>query len=216
MYELAELQPYADTSLLPTLTRWLLDAGQKIIASQQQLADQLRRILDERAIAESQRVQVLCASIKQLAFQFAKKGLAVPLTLEIETNAGIVMPMERKLWSAPIDMVVEESPEVYEGEVDLNAFHELANQFYVDERLLSERIEQMLEIQSEVTLMALVEQFPIEKGVAEVLTYVRMAMESKQHQVQQTHHDEIEVWMSDGNRLITLQVPHTVFRRIRA
>ncbi|NJO84808.1 MAG: DUF3375 family protein [Blastochloris sp.] len=59
------------TSPLHSLTKRLLDAGQKIIASNQLLAEQLRRMLDERAVVESQRVRQLCAEIKQRAFQHA-------------------------------------------------------------------------------------------------------------------------------------------------
>jgi hypothetical protein len=58
------------------------------------------------------------------------------------------------------------------GDVVINALFE---QVYVDERLLASRIQKMLQRCSQITLKELIIEFPVEKGLSELIVYLKLA-----------------------------------------
>ena len=191
--ELAELRSaLSDDYLLPHLPGYLVTAGEKIVHSNARLAEQLRRLLDEQTIAENRRVHELIQEIKQAVFlrDTSEKGALV----ELESAPEVQMVMDRELWTPTHTQVFSEQPQQASSE-DLREidFTRLYSQFAVDEMILRRRIETLLEQRPLVRLSEVLEHYPIEKGLAEVLTYCVLAARDPRHLIDPTSSEEISI-----------------------
>ena len=191
--ELAELRSaLSDDYLLPHLPGYLVTAGEKIVHSNARLAEQLRRLLDEQTIAENRRVHELIQEIKQAVFlrDTSEKGALV----ELESAPEVQMVMDRELWTPTHTQVFSEQPQQASSE-DLREidFTRLYSQFAVDEMVLRRRIETLLEQRPLVRLSEVLEHYPIEKGLAEVLTYCVLAARDPRHLIDPTSSEEISI-----------------------
>ena len=190
--ETAELR--AD-SILPSLSKRLLDAGQQVVASNQQLAEQLRRMLDEKVVAESQRVRYLCTAIKQLALQHAAHPPdGVLLTLELDPDLRLAM--DRPVWSPALETRLDARVPLAgdaDSQDDSGLIDALYQQFYVDHELLRGHIERMLETRDTVTLTEILAFYPAQKGIAELLAYLQMAAAGAVHEIDLDFNDQVMV-----------------------
>ena len=196
VYALPELGAMRDEyGLLRRLKHNLLDASEKIIQSNHRLADQLRRMLDERNLAEGRRVRELIGAIKQTA----ARTVAAPPTddafLELEGEPDVRMPMEKPLWepNAPPSFSGH-SVVLADGDLDAADLSRLYGQFYIDEELLRQRVATLLETRNRVTLAEVAARYPITQGLAEVIGYVQLAA-----------HSAAQI---DGDQSETLRIQH--------
>ncbi len=215
--QLEELAEVRQRSILPGLTKRLQEAGGKIIESNKQLATQLRRMLDEQSIAESQRVRELCAQIKQLAFQHVSHppvGSAFREFTTVEVLIPVQMLLDRPLWSRGEAAYVE-PPEalVPEDRFDPDEWAELYAQFYVDEDELVERISHFLDERDTISLREILNTYPTSKGISEVLTYLKIAAEAP-HILEPERTESISVAQYESGREVLVKIPYTVFRRM--
>lgn len=214
VYTLPDLGDLRSSSALNGLTKRLLDAGHKIIDSNRLLAEQLRRMLDERVIAESQRVRQLCAEIKQMAFQHVSHPPENDQFLLIELTPDVNLIYDRPLWSAPQETRYDDhTPLLVAAEENGHLLDLLYNQFYIDQALLEYRISTLLEQCETITLEEVFAKYPAEKGIAEVLTYLRIAVQNVYHEINLNTIDHLEICLNDGETIIRLRVPHTRFNR---
>jgi len=216
--ELSELRSaLSDDHLLPRLPGYLVSAGEKVVHSNSRLAEQLRRLLDEQALAENRRVHELIQEIKQEVFL---RGPTLPeqeILLELEGAPETQLVMERSLWEPAKTQTFNEQPLEVSNE-DLHAidFTSLYRQFSVDEMLLRRRIETLLEKHSQVRLSEVLAQYPVEKGLAEVLTYCALAARDPRHQIDPALREEIRLATSGLETLATervLVLPRISYRR---
>lgn len=177
---LSELAP--NYPLLRRLARALLEAGEKIVQSNHRLAEQLRRLLDDRALAESRRVRELIDAIKLQAVRLAD---APPESafLWLDGPPDIGMPMEKLLWEPNVATVFVAQPQAAVDTVADTSIGTLYRQFYVDERQLQRRIETLLETRPSCTLSELLDAYPPEKGIAEIIAYLAIASRDPRHSI---------------------------------
>jgi uncharacterized protein DUF3375 len=214
--ELAELRAVlSDDYLLPRLPGYLVTAGEKVVHSNARLAEQLRRLLDEQTIAENRRVHELIQEIKQAVFlqELPEKGTL----LELEGVPEVQMVMERALWEPTHTQLLSELPQQASQE-DLREidFTRLSSPFVVDEMLLRRRIETLLEQRPLVPLSEVLTCYPIEKGLAEVLTYCVLAARDPRHLIDPTSSEEISIMSTNLEALHTTRVlllPRIAYRR---
>jgi hypothetical protein len=162
VYNLPALQELAPNHpLLRRLSRALLEAGEKIVQPNHRLAEQLRRLLDDRALAESRRVRELIDAIKRHAARLADAPPEGTL-LWLEGLPDVSMPMEKLLWEPNVATLFAAGPQEAGDIPDDTSIGALDRQFYVDERRLQQRIEAMLETRPACTLAELLDIYPAE------------------------------------------------------
>ena len=125
--------------LLPRLSGYLVNAGEKVVHSNARLAEQLRRLLDEQTQAENCRVQELIQDIKHGAYSLSQRiPDNVPL-LELEGTPEIQLIMERNFWEPPNTPTFGNQPgDVSEGDLDNVDLTNLYNQFSYQGRRVRE------------------------------------------------------------------------------
>lgn len=214
-YSLSDLHDVTqERGLLRNVTRYLLDWGEKIVLSNQRLAEQVRRLLDERNIAEMRRVRELIKEIQQLAFQRVDESSEIEDFIHIEGDPEIQMMMERGFWQPP-EVVQFDTRPLQNADTSLNAADllPLYNPYYIDESILRRNIDRILSDRPQATLTELVSKFPIEKGLAELLGYLVLATKDERHRIDTRQIEKIYIrTVGDGEGYL-INVPHTVFRK---
>lgn len=215
IYRLPALGDLAsDQPLLRRLTRALIDAGEKIVQSNYRLAEQVRRMLDDRTLAESRRAAELIAEIKQHALRCAERPPEAEAFLELEGPPEVQLVMERPLWEPRAEVQLDLAPLLEAAsELDDASLHELYRQFYVDEGLLRRQIETLLEERPHCTLGEVLERFPARKGLAEILGYLAIAASDARHQIDLATADALTLpAAADLGAPRLLRLPRVVFR----
>lgn len=207
-----------DNTILPRLTSYLLDAGERVNRSNQRLAEHLRRIVDTRNITESRRVQALSGEIKHLVSQIHPDARNPLLStrrpfFELEGDPEINLPLARPLFDPPPQLAAAERPCLAATQLDVDTLSLLYDSFFVDERVLQANIKRLLMSRPQVTLAELVESYPVTQGVAEVIAYILIAAREPQHTIERAAQQTIVIQTPKGAGQKTLAVPKVVFRQ---
>lgn len=212
VYNLPTLQELAPNyPLLRRLSRALLEAGEKIVQSNHRLAEQLRRLLDDRALAESRRVRELIDAIKRQAARLADAPPAGPL-LWFEGPPDVSMPMEKLLWEPNAATLFATRPQETGDIPDDTSIGALYRQFYVDESRLQRRIEAMLETRPACTLAELLNMYPAERGISELIAYLAIASRDERHSIEDDTNEPVMLPASGDVGEREIAMPRIVFR----
>ena len=184
-----------DQQIVRQLKRRLIDAGAKIVDSNRRLAEQLRKLLDEQRLAEARRVQELIAEIKQTAIHLEQTFPEGADFIELDGLPAVNLPMERQFWRPTVktsfgDIAVA----LGAATVDEADWAALFNQHYVDESRLRRNIDILLDQRPQVTLTEVIQAFPVQQGLAEVLAYLAIATKQGQHKINPTIRETVDLW----------------------
>jgi hypothetical protein len=198
--------------VLRYLKRYLLEAGTQVASSNRRLIQQLRHVLDEQQAGRMQRLRDLITDIGQLALELSPTFPEDEAFIELEGAPAVDMPLERQLWEPPTASRFDHRP-LTQGEANLAEadFNALSNHVYVNEQQLRRNIDTLLERRQSVTLADVVQSYPIERGLTEVIAYLSIAAKSGQHRIHTDVHDTIAVGQQPERRDMTL--PRIVFSR---
>jgi len=207
--ELVRIQELAEQGEgLETIRRMvplLLAEAEKVMRTNQRLSATLRRLLDARATRERQRVAQLLAEIRGSFAELAASPPTDAIFVEVETNAEIGSPFSRIFWSEPqrfekLDLTEHMADEDRRWE----AFRQLASMHRLDWRMMQQRIQATVALHGTATLGCLLDQYPPEGGVIEVLGYLQLARD-KGHLVHQECVEQLVLPPTNG-RLYALAV----------
>lgn len=218
VYDQPRLNRFAsNNATLRRLTTHLLDAGERVNQSNQRLAEHLRRVVDTRNVLESRRVQTLSQEIKHLVSRLGDDDLVPMLSprrrfFAMEGDPIVELPLERPLFEPPEHLVASDRPQQAGNAIDVSTLLSLYETFYIDDTALRDNIRRMLMSKVEVSLSELIKSYPITQGISEVVSYLLIAIDTPQHEVDRTNPEVITVKMVNGNER-NLTIPRLVFRR---
>lgn len=212
VYQLPDLQNLepAQGQRLRRLKRNLIDAAAKIVESNRRLGEQLRKLLDEQNLAEVRRVIELTAEIKQRAVQFTANPPDNTTFLWIEATPATDMPLERSLWTPPITTSYATAKPMTTP-LDLSGanLEALFSQFYVDESRLRRHLSALLDQRAVVTLGEVTTVYPIEQGLAELVTYMALAARHEAYEIDATRWEDVD--LGENGRVVRL--PLVIFKK---
>lgn len=196
-----ELEP--DRRMLRVHYDWL-QAGEVAQRTVARLSEQLRRYLDDKAWLDNRRIMQLVREIEHSALDLrdaSPTGILIELD---EPRPGIDLTMDRPLFSPPLKPEINDVPS--EGVIDVPT-DALFGQVYVDKERLAMRIRQSLQTRPQISLSDLVERYPIEQGLAEIIAYFSIAADENTSVIDDTHR-QILAWIDDDglSRQATLPV----------
>jgi flagellar motility protein MotE (MotC chaperone) len=199
-----------DRRLLHIHYDWL-EAGEVAQRMVARLSEQLRRLLDDRVILENRRIVVLIREIEQHAIAVREKPPRDAAFIDLEDSAPkIALVMDRPLFRPP-EKVDLAGRVIVDGAVEFSV-DALFDQRYVDKTQLVSQIQQSLSVREHVSLADVVRDHPLENGLAEVITYLSIAVESPACVIDEKHTQQLEWYDSNGiGRRATM--PLVVFRR---
>jgi hypothetical protein len=147
--------------------------------------------------------------IKTTAIQVRNNPPSNKDFITVDGNPQINMIMERPLWDVAF------SPElvkklIEEGSSELVDTKNLYTQFDIDRQELLERLDQLLQNNSQITLQSVIERYPIERGLAEILVYVDIALKNKNAFVNEEIYESIILWNKYSNRYFRIELPQII------
>lgn len=211
VYSLEEIRALMPDPFLAGIKFSLLDAGEKVYKTNNLLVEQLRKYLDDQAFLENRRIMDLVRGIEKRAVEIKD---APPLERDFATlddvKPDLDLIMARTLFVPPKSPQIDAAP-VTEGAADIDALA-LYRQSYVDEAELRANIRKALQSRSQVSLRQLVEEFPVRKGLAEVVTYLRLADKDDKALVAEGETETLAVTTEKG-RTRKIELPKVIFTR---
>ncbi|VAX36987.1 FIG149030: hypothetical protein [hydrothermal vent metagenome] len=212
LYCLDDLQHMRQDLVLKHLKNHLIDAGEKIMQSNHRLAEQLRRMLDEKILMENRRAAALLSEIKKAAFRLAVHPPKERNFFYIDGEVKINMVMERKPWNPPqipdFNCRAMEASSADTEAIDLSI---LFNQFYINMDTLRRNIEAALLECSSITLVELIKKYPVNNGLAEVVGYFSIASEEG-YEINEDQKEEVLMTYQDET-VKKFLLPRVVFKK---
>lgn len=190
----------------------LLEAADKVYRTNSRLVEQLRKFLDDRAQHENRRIMELIRSIEKNAVEL-KEELSTDREMMAldETRPSFDLVMSRGLYIPPSNPIIADSTlkpgDPTEGNAD-----GLFEQVVIDERRLRRNIDSVLARARQATLKNVLEEFPLERGVAEIVVYIKIATHDSKALIDESVVERIHVPRADG-RTVTVDTPRVLFLR---
>lgn len=202
-----ELVP--DRRLLRVHYDWL-EAGEVAQRTVARLSDQLRRYLDEQAWAEDRRVMQLIRHIEQSALALRHAPPTGPVMELDEASPQVDLPLDRPLFAPPHKPKIR-GDALLEGVADMDS-EALHAQFFVDRAELEGRIRRALRTRNQISLTELLEEFPLEKGLSELVAYFKIASEDDQAIIDEATQQSVS-WFDRSGAGRHATIPRVLFTR---
>ncbi len=187
-----------------------LEAGEHTQRMVARLSQQLRRYLDDQAWLENKRIMAILDSIGQAAVNVRQTPPTGVFMAVDEAAPKINLPMERPLFTPTTkNTFVSQVDDALTDDVDTDA---LFNQIYVDSAQLQSNINQQLQAQDQVSLQQIIEYYPLQQGLAELVAYLALAGDNPAVIFDETASQQVGWQDAEGiNRSATL--PTIIFSR---
>jgi flagellar motility protein MotE (MotC chaperone) len=198
-----------DRRLLRVHYDWL-EAGESTQRTVARLSGQLRRYLDDQAWLENKRIMQLIRGIEQQALEIRERAPAQAFMSLDEPSPKVDLSLDRPLYRPPLkpnisDQVLLEGAE----EIPIDA---LFNQTYVDKARLSALIRRALQTRKQISLTELVEDNPLEQGLAELVAYLSIAAEDRKAIIDDEGRQTL-TWMEQSGNWRQATLPQIIFSR---
>ncbi|MCP5053563.1 MAG: DUF3375 domain-containing protein [bacterium] len=200
-----------DDAFLRKIKRYLYRSGKKVNDANDRMSEKLSRVISEKELAERLRVKEAINRIKELALRFIERDRPPPIGIGIEEIVPVAMPLEKKLNLEQSETpVFDHQPGEVAHQMDAGKLAELYSPYVVDKKELRERIRLLLTNRQQVSLKEVIDVFPLEKGLSELLAYFSLADRDYNH-VFNTH--TVEMIQFDTGRRKYIQVPQVIFTK---
>ncbi|WP_282780085.1 DUF3375 domain-containing protein [Nocardia sp. CC201C] len=191
---------------------WLA-AGSRTQATVRMLSEQLRRFLDDQVWLENRRVMDILRGIEANALRLREiREPDVVMGLDA-TAPEVVLPMERPLYR-PVDKAPLDSAGIADAAEDVDA-DLLFQQVFVDPARLVDGVRSALRGRGQIGLAALLEQRPLEQGLAELVTYLSLSDPGFEVVFDDGQHEQVRWCDTDGVER-SARIPRVIFTRAAA
>lgn len=202
-YTLDEVQQMNPDSFLHNIHYLLLEAGEGVYITQVELAEQLRKYLDDQTFLENKRLMTLIQMIEKRSIELRNNNISMSGTVARlpELKANINLITSRDLFSVPKNPVITDEVNLA-SDPDIN-MEALFNQFFVDETQLKQNIQKCLTSNIQIQLGEIVKTYPVRKGIAELAAYLKIASD-----------DDRAVFLDDQTERIWIDTPDNVAKEV--
>ncbi|MGM8753970.1 DUF3375 domain-containing protein [Enterobacter chuandaensis] len=190
---IAETQP--DSRIKRIHYDWL-EAGEHTQRTVAQLSQQLRRFLDDQAWLENKRIMEILHNIEHHAIALKTAPPEGDIMDISHAQPQIMLPCERPLYTPPVKAkIIQQVLEQGDESIDINI---LFSQVTVDKARLLRNIRKELQTRSQITLNELVSLYPLQQGLAELVTYIQLASESATATFDESSNESINWFTATG------------------
>jgi uncharacterized protein (UPF0297 family) len=200
-----------DDKLLRRIKSQLYAAGKKVIESNKQLSSRLSKILSETNLAEHRKAMEIIAEVRHLALRLLDNPPKAEGFITIDEYPEVNLVMNRPLTEDPheAEMINHPSDIAFSdlSNVDVNS---LFNSFAINRAELENNITTLLKKQKQISLKEILEYYPVQKGLGEVLTYLSIASNSNKHIISEAE-DELVPINQKQTRFI--KIPQVIYTK---
>jgi len=190
----------------------LLAEAEKVTQTERRLSAALRRLLDAGAQPQRKHVAELLRDIRSLAAGLADDPPRQSVALEVEATTTLATPFSRTFWSEPLQFEhVDLTQRHADDEQRRRAMRQFADLQRLDFRALRSRIQDAVGERGRLTLRTLLDEYPSDSGVIDVLGYLQIA-DDDGHLISPDEHEQIIVEPRDNDqRRLAVKVPLVTF-----
>lgn len=185
-------------------------SGRKVWDSNNLLADKLSRVIAEKNLEERKKAKETINNIRKLALQMIDKTPSIETFITIEGDAIIDFPMEKRLGEEQIISEFNEQPNVAENKFDLDSLINLVNMKHINRKELLNNVERLLNERNQIALSEVLNEYPVSKGLAEVLGYISLVQTTDKFYINQ---NETEYLKFDFENEKYLKTPQVIFSK---
>lgn len=175
-----------------------LEAGEVTQRTVARLSEQLRRYLDDQAWLENRRIMELIRQVEQKALSLRGQIPDAAFAEIDDPGPEFALPMERVLYTPPFKADIRAVKVEEAGTTILS--DALFEQVYVDQARLTSYVRRALQTRSQVSLAAVVMDNPIEQGLAELATYLKLATQDVAAVIDDERSECIQWTGTDGHQ----------------
>jgi hypothetical protein len=201
----------ADSAFLENIKSLLLEQGKTVYDANDKMAEKLSRIISEKEIARHKRLRQQIGNIKELIFDLMDEEVNSGITLH--EGVEIKMLMERKLQFEQKKAIVSVKQPVAASEIiaDPERFSRMVNTTHIDKKRLWQKVEYALKEKQTATLKEVLEQQPLENGIAEIVSYFGF-LRDKASRVQVIHNTSEHIPLNETATKF-VEVPYLLFSK---
>ena len=209
-----EISALRELEFLRLIQRHLIEAGEPVYKTNNLLSEQLRKYLSSQAYLENKRIAEFIKRIEKQAVEAVTKARSTNLeSADFESSVqtlkvSLSLITERTPYTIPADPLTM-AKTLAQGDADFNA-NSLFEQNYIDLKALQLNVARALSDKTQVSLNEVVRHFPIEKGVAEIVGYLSIAVRDSRAHIDETISEEILFMAADGNARL-LEIRKVIF-----
>jgi hypothetical protein len=208
---LFELEPVIELNPDPRLKRihydWL-EAGEVTQRTVARLSEQLRRFLDDQALFENRRIMTIIHELEQHALAVRDTPPKDAVTELDEASPKVILPMDRPMFTPPFKPYITQQT-LDEGDADISA-DILFDQFVVDKDRLRAQIRRALQTRNQISLQELLQEQPIEQGLAELVAWLSLATGEEIGVIDENRQQTVE-WIDDTGTIRRATLPTVIF-----
>ena len=198
-----------DTRLKRVHYDWM-EAGEHTQRTVALLSQQLRRFLDDQAWLENRRIMQVLHEIEAHALA-VRETMPQGAFMEIDDAApAIELPMDRPLFTPPHKPQIAD--QVIAGGDDQLAADALFDQVVLDKARLAAHVRQALQVREQITLTELLNEYPLEQGLAELVAYLSLAGDDSKALFDEAHVDTVQ-WRDAQGVARSASLPRVIFNR---
>lgn len=194
------------------LRNYLIEAGDRTNKTTNSLWSQLRRYLEHKSFFENKRIHEQITEGLKLIVENPDIAFTQLPALVIEEPIKIDLIADRPLFQ-PKETVKFKRQALAKGRpTDDNSL--LYEQFEINLPRLKERISTLLRNRDSISLTELLDVYPVEKGIAEVVAYLDIASRSgSRHTVEKEAQEEILIRNAQTEQVFKITLPKIRFNR---
>ncbi len=187
-----------------------MEAGEATQRTVARLSEQLRKYLDDQVWLENRRIMNLIHNIERQAVELRNQPSPGNMMVLDDTSPTPGLVMDRPLFSPPLKPHISQQT-LQEGtdQVDTGVLFE---QIYVDKPRLAAHIRRALQTREQIALTTLLETWPLEQGLAELLAYLSLAADDRKAIIDDQQSETID-WSDASGIRRRASLPVVIFCR---
>lgn len=196
---------------LRAMVKSLLREADKVLKTNGRLSTSLRRLLNTDSAEDRRQTAEVLRDIKQLACSLRTTTARDQMSgIAVQTPIGVQSPFARTFWTTPQSFTNRPADHIIDLERAARERESLAMLELLDLELLRDNLRRVLISHENVTMETLIELFPPESGVLELIGYYQIAFEDG-HSINRDLHTHVVIRDSDSGTQIRVRIPEVTF-----
>lgn len=198
--------------LLRSMVKSLLLEADKVLKTNGRLSTSLRRLLDAGSAEDRRQTAEVLRDIKQLACSLKNETPPDECGASVQANIELSSPFSRTFWHAPQSFDNQPADHVVDLENVRRQGDSLASLHLLDLEKLRINIRQALsESGSGISMERLIERFPPQAGVLELVGYFQVAFDDG-HSINREVHQHVTIVDPQSGQRTRVRIPGITFR----
>ena len=197
---------------LRNMKGYLYNSGKKVYQANDKMAEKLSRIICESGKSQIMASQRVTQDIQALLLQLAAKNIRPDISIELETEPEIALPIERKLTlEKAVEITYDKVLEVAEGDIaEAQHAESLFANRTIDREVLRLRIAGALKRRKQISLPEVIEENGgLEKGLSELFGYISVVRKFRHH----IHPERTQTILFNAEQQKSIVIPEIIILR---